>query len=229
MTTAVESNDTGDNDKFVIHLVRSRGNAAKVSSVELFNSDIRNRYSFRQFRGLSDVFVAPLCEAIEKALKAVGPHNRIVSMPDFELTLPGLVMGGLRLLYSKAEDGAEVIMLRLREYVGAIKSAFTFDPAMPVTSASMRERIAIEVLRDIVNPLLDILSIARDASPLVLESNASAIDRQLKRMGMRQDEINFYNGLLKRYIAGCRSDASTDAANGVGTPYKARLGYSANN
>ncbi|MEM6409189.1 MAG: hypothetical protein AAF700_12325 [Pseudomonadota bacterium] len=223
MSTAVESFEAGENDRFVVHLTRARGEPAAVMSVELFNSDIRNRYTFKQFRNLSDVFVEPLRSAIEAALRSVGPANRIVSMPDFEVTLPGLVIGGLRLLYSRAEDGAEIIMLRLREYVGAIKSAFIFDPALPVSSASMRERIAIEVLRDIVTPLLDILSIARDAPPYVLETNASAIDRQLKRMGMRQDEINFYNGLLKRYIAGCRSDAASGAANGLEAPYQNRI------
>ena len=224
MTTAVEGYDAGENDRFVVHLKRARGSEAEVTAVELFNSDVRNRYSIKQLRKLQEVFVAPLCAELERALRVVGADNRIVSMPDFEVTLPGLVIGGLRMLYSRAEDGTEVIMLRLREYVGAIKSAFTFDPGMPVTSASMRERIAVEVLRDIVNPLLDILSIAKDAPSYVLESNASAIDRQLKRMGMRQDEINFYNGMLKRYIAGCRSDAANGAANGIEAPYQSKLG-----
>ncbi|MEM7472020.1 MAG: hypothetical protein AAF340_11775 [Pseudomonadota bacterium] len=225
MSIALEKFESAENARFVVNVIRSTDNVINISSVELLSADIRNRYSFKQLRGLSDVFVEPLSKAIERALRSVGPHNRIVALPDFEVTLPGLVIGGLRLLHSKAEDGAEIIMLRFGEYVGAIKSAFVFDPAMPVTSASMRERIAIEVLRDIVNPLLDILSIARDAPPHVLESNAAAIDRQLKRMGMRQNEINFYNGLLKRYIAGCRSDAAIDAANELDVPYRSQLGH----
>jgi len=108
-------------------------------------------------------------------------------------------------------------MLRMREYVGAIKSAFRFDPSLTVETASVRERIAVEVLRDIVNPLLDILSIARDAPPDVLERNSDAVKRQLRRMGARQEEINFYSGLLQRYIAGCRSDAE-NSKRGIAVP-----------
>ncbi|WP_298298315.1 hypothetical protein [uncultured Litoreibacter sp.] len=186
-----------------------------MSSIELQHVDIRNRYSFKQGRALHEVFAADLANALKAALQNMVPGERIISMPDFKVTIPGVVLGGLRILYSKAENGKETIMMRVREYVGAIKSAFRFDPSLAVDTATMRERIAVEVLRDIVNPLLDILSIARDTPPEVIDNNSAAIRGQLKRMSMRQDEINFYVGLLKRYIAGCRSDAEGQTANGI--------------
>lgn len=205
--SSIEALDAPDKDRFVVHISREKNARIRVMSVELQHSDMRNRYSFKQGRSLSEVFVEPLAEALSTALRRVAGTDRIVAMPDFKITLPGLVMGGLRILSTVTENGVEMIMLRMREYVGAIKSAFRFDPSLTVEAASVRERIAVEVLRDIVNPLLDILSIARDAPPDVLERNSDAVKRQLRRMGARQEEINFYSGLLQRYIAGCRSDA----------------------
>ncbi len=216
---SLEAHDISDSDRFVVHLTRGKSASGdpdiRVTSVELQHTDIRNRYSFKQGRSLAELFTADLAAALRNALRSLKGGDNVVSIPDFSVTLPGVTLGGLRMLCTKAEDGLEVIMVRVREYVGSIKSAFRFDPNLSMDSTTMRERIAVEVLRDIVNPLLDILSIARDTPPEVIDNNSDAIRRQLKRMSMRQDEINFYVGLLKRYIAGCRSDAEGQTVNGI--------------
>lgn len=216
---SIETLDAAESDRFVVHLTRQKGSAdsehLSVTSVELQHPDMRNRYSFKHGRGLADLFSPELAQALGEALRSLVSGERMVSLPDFKVSLPGLVLGGLRILRTQAEDGMDVIMLRVREYVGAIKSSFRFDPSLSVDTTSMRERIAVEVLRDIVNPLLDILAISRDTPPEVIDNNSAAIRRQLRRMSMRQDEINFYVGLLKRYIAGCRSDAEGGMVNGV--------------
>lgn len=221
--SSLEAIDAADSDRFVVHLVRRKDDSIRVSHVELTHADIRNRYSFKQGRDIADVFSDRLATALVQALRNVPSGKQLVSMPDFKITLPGLVMGGLRILCKKAEDGADMIMVRVREYVGSIKSAFRFDPSLTVDSASMRERVAVEVLRDIVNPILDILSISRDASPEVIDNNSVAIRRQLERMSLRQDEINFYIGLLKRYISGCRLDAEGHTHNGTQLNHTASL------
>jgi hypothetical protein len=199
--------ETTESDHFVVHVTRNKNAELRVSSVELMQPDLRNRYSFRTPRALHELFVKELADALDAALKRFERGARILSMPDFTVQLPGLVLGGLRLLATRLEDGTDVIMVRVREYVGSIKLAFRFDHAMALESSSVRERIAVEVLKDIVNPLLDILSIAKEAPPEVLRSNSDALNRQLRRMGSRQEELSFYTGMLQRYIAGCREDA----------------------
>ena len=199
--------ETTESDHFVVHVTRNKNAELRVSSVELMQPDLRNRYSFRTPRALHELFVKELADALDAALKRFERGARILSMPDFTVQLPGLVLGGLRLLATRLEDGTDVIMVRVREYVGSIKSAFRFDHAMSLESSCVRERIAVEVLKDIVNPLLDILSIAKEAPPEVLRSNSDALNRQLRRMGSRQEELSFYTGMLQRYIAGCREDA----------------------
>ncbi|MFY0690415.1 MAG: hypothetical protein JXR14_00670 [Paracoccaceae bacterium] len=203
----LQTPDPGDKDTFVIHLTRARGGDLRVTSAELILSDLRNRYSFKPARAVDDVFAAPLAGEIRSVLDGIDEDSRVMSFPDFDLSMPGLILSGLRVLLTRLDDGAEVIMIRFRNYVGAIKSCFRFDPSMTLDSASMREKIAVEVLRDIVTPLFDIASFSRAAGPSGIDRNQDAIARRLGEIDLRREEIDFYVGLLQRYVAGCRTDA----------------------
>ncbi|NNK77452.1 MAG: hypothetical protein HKP40_01945 [Litoreibacter sp.] len=212
----IQKSDPGDKDTFVIHLSRAPGGDLRVTSTELILSDLRNRYSFKPARAVDDVFAAPLAGEIRSVLGRIDDSSRVMSYPELDISMPGLILSGLRVLLTRLDDGAEVIMMRFRHYVGAIKSCFKFDPSMTLDSATMREKIAVEVLRDIVTPLFDIAAFSKAAGPAGINSNHDAIARRLGEIDLRQDEINFYIGLLQRYVAGCRSDAIEQQA--VHTP-----------
>ncbi|MEP5761607.1 MAG: hypothetical protein ABJ327_20300 [Litoreibacter sp.] len=205
---AAEMTEPASHDIFVVQIVRGLDQKPRVLSIELANADMRNHYAFRNARELSDVFVEELAEKIRSVVGSVQEGDRIVTLPDFEMSLPGLLLSGLRVLLTKVEDGAEVIMMQFREYVGSIKSAFRFDPSFAVTSASVRERIAVEVLRDILTPLVDMINLNRPEYRAVIENHALVLQKRLDAIATRQDELNFYSGLLQRYVAGCRQDSS---------------------
>ncbi|MEM9432467.1 MAG: hypothetical protein AAGA12_00990 [Pseudomonadota bacterium] len=203
----LELTESSDMDTFVVHLSRGMNGVVKVTSVELILSEMRNRYSFKAGQEIEDVFSIELAAKIQSALTSIGRDDRMVSLPEFEVTSKGLIVSGLRILITRLEDGAEAIMLRFRHYVGAIKSAFKFDPNMTIDSASMREKIAVEVLRDIVTPLFDVVAFSQLAPSDDIDLHRRAIEERLGRISSRQEEINFYIGLLQRYVAGCRTDA----------------------
>lgn len=205
-----QENEHADSDTFVIHMTRVAGEAARVTSIELISSEMRNRYSFREPRALQEVFAENLAAEIDNTLNGFEDDDRVVALPDFEVVLPGLLLSGLRVLMTKIEDGAEVIMMRFRQYIGAIKSAFRFDPSFGITSASVRERIAVEVLRDILTPLVDMISLNRPEYHAVIENHAPVLQKRLDRIATRREELNFYSGLLQRYVAGCRQDLADE-------------------
>jgi len=62
--SSIEALDAPDKDRFVVHISREKNARIRVMSVELQHSDMRNRYSFKQGRSLSEVFVEPLAEAL---------------------------------------------------------------------------------------------------------------------------------------------------------------------
>ena len=167
---------------------------------------MRNRYSFKDDRSLEATFVDNVVVQVRRALESVSVSDRLVSLPDFEITLPNLILSGLRILVTRAEDGVEYLMLRFRRFVGALKSVFRFDTSMAVESPAMREKIAVEVLHDIVTPLFDIMSLNAQGLDHLVENHTSLLRKRIKTIARRQEEIAFYISMLQRYVAGCKSD-----------------------
>lgn len=205
-----QENEHVDSDTFVVHMTRAPGEHPRVTSIELIGNDMRNRYSFREPRELREVFTENLAVEIQSTLGGFEQDDRVVALPNFEVVLPGLLLSGLRVLLTRIEGGSEVIMMRFRQYIGAIKSAFRFDPSFGISSASVRERIAVEVLRDILTPLVDMINLNRPEYHAVIENHAPVLQKRLDRIATRQEELNFYSGLLQRYVAGCRQDIADE-------------------
>lgn len=199
--------ETAEADSFIINLRREAGRFPTVASVELLLPEMRNRYSFNPRKSLHEMFQADFADRLEASINRLAPNERIVSLPEFIYEIPGLVLAGMRILITSLEDGVEIIMLRFRRYIGAVKSLFRFDPAMTVSSTTTRERIAVDVLEDIISPLFDLLSLDVPGMDEVIEKHALAIRKRLSQLSMRQDEIVFFTGLLQRYVAGCQDDA----------------------
>lgn len=199
--------ETGESDTFIVNLRRESGGVPMVASVELVLPEMRNRYSFKPRKPLEDVFDLEFAARLNGVLERLADQERLVSVPDFLHEIPGLVMSGLRILVTTADDGAETIMLRIRHYIGAIKKIFAFDPAMSATSYATREKIAVDVLEDIISPLFDLISLDVPGMEEIIEKHAPAIRKRMSQISMRQEEIVFFTGLLQRYVAGCQQDA----------------------
>jgi len=203
---SLTSTEIGEADSFIIHLIRPEGKEAYVASLELVLPDMRNRYSFKDGRSIEATFVDSVVVEIHNALSSVRVSDRLVSLPDLEIALPNLVLSGLRILVTRAEDGVEYLMLRFRRFVGALKSVFRFDTSMALPTPIMRERIAVEVLHDIVTPLFDIMSLNAQGLDHLMENHTSLLRKRINTIANRQEEITFYISMLQRYVAGCKSD-----------------------
>lgn len=212
MNSVLESYELADVDSFVVNLRRQHGEVARVASVELRTFEVRNRYSFRKDPTLADIFVDEFAELIERALERLKPDERIVAIPDFEFAKGDLIIGGLRVLITTAENGIESIMLRFRQYIGAIKQAFKFDDSMAIETPTVREKIAVDVLQDILSPLFDLMALDVPGMEEVLEKHGPAIKKRLATISARKDEITFFSTLLQRYVKGCQQDAARGLA-----------------
>lgn len=205
---ALEAHDVGDADSFVVNLRSERDGDVQVASVELRTFEVRNRYSFRQDRSLNDAFVDEFAKEIQHALSRLKPDDRIVSMPEFEFATGDLIIGGLRILITVAENGTTAIMLRFRQYIGSIKLAFRFDDTMALETPTVREKIAVDVLQDILTPLFDLMSLDVPGMDEVLERHGPAIRKRLSSISTRKEEITFFSTLLQRYVKGCQQDSA---------------------
>lgn len=206
--TALTFEDNSEADRIVVNFTRSAHDDLLVKSVEIMTGDMRNRYSFRGGRAVANVFQQDLADLMNSAIAKMSDGDRLLSLPDFLYSIPGLVLSGMRVLTSPMEDGGDAVMVRFKYYVGAIKQIFRFEPSMMISSPTVRERIAVDVLHDIVSPIFDLLSLSQSTSRALLADHAEAVGRRLDRLDQQMEELKFYSGLLQRYVAGCQHDAA---------------------
>ena len=207
MSTAL-SLGVSSSDSFIVHLSPEGAHSFSVRSVWMVSGDMSNSYSFRAGRPIETIFVSEFYESLRAALNAHALDDQTTELPDFEVSLPGIGMSGLRIERQCEEDEPGVLRVSINRYVGDVTRVLRFLPSTELKPATVRERIAVEVLRDIVSPIFDMMSLSEPSSRDILKSHSGAIEARLTRLASQQEEIKFYTGLLKRYVAGCQQDAS---------------------
>jgi len=201
-----------DQEALTLSLLRKPGGEFLVSSIALVKTGLRNEYVFDPAKPLGCLFGKGLAECCEAHLLSLSMASNDIRVPDFFFEIPGLTLSGMLIQRTRQQDGVEEIALRFRNYIGAIKSVFLFDTAMCFTPVSVRERIAIDVLQDILTPLFDIMSLALPERRAFIQDHAPAIQQRLDQLTTKREDLLFFLGLLQRYVAGCQEDSKFGAA-----------------
>jgi hypothetical protein len=58
--------------------------------------------------------------------------------------------------------------------------------------------------------LVDMINLNRPEYRAVIENHSLVLQKRLDHIATRQEELNFYSGLLQRYVAGCRQDLAQE-------------------
>ncbi|EPX80658.1 hypothetical protein [Litoreibacter arenae] len=204
MPTAATTSLT-PNESLSVTVVKEGFDSFRVSSLELVSDDIANSYSFRKGRPLDVVFVPEFARTLLTLLLRTPVEDEAVLMPDFAFSHTGIGLSGLSL---HAEPDGRVIVMRFKRYVGDMRRVLQFEQSTELSPADMRERIAVDVLEDIISPIFDMLALADMGGRDVLNLHADAIAARLDKVAAQQEELKFFIGLLKRYVAGCQEDAA---------------------
>ncbi|RLJ60684.1 hypothetical protein BCF46_0887 [Litoreibacter meonggei] len=207
MSTAL-SLGVSSSDSFIVYLSPEGARSYSVRSVWLVSGDMSNSYCFRAGRPIETIFVPEFYQSFLVALNAQALDDQTIELPDFEVSLPGVGVSGLRIERQPDGDEPDALRLSFHRYVGDVTRVLRFIPSAELKPATVRERIAVEVLRDIVSPIFDMMSLSEPSSRDILKSHSGAIEARLTRLTAQQEEIKFYTGLLKRYVAGCQQDAA---------------------
>ncbi|SDW09605.1 hypothetical protein [Litoreibacter albidus] len=207
MTMALPfSSETGD----TLAVVLSHDSAGDyvVRSVVIESGSIRNSYVFRAGRPVGSTFIPDFARCIHAILRRCARASQPLAEPEFEFFSPGI---GLSELYGTPvadDDCPNAVELRFERYVGDATQLLLLERSLEVAPATIRERIAVEVLRDIVSPIFDMMSLSEPHMHDVVQQHTGAIQARLDRLAAQQEEIKLYTGLLKRYVDGCRQDAA---------------------
>ena len=195
-------------DSLIVVLSRENAGTNLVRSVQMVSGDMRNSYCFRAGRSLDSAFAPEFTSSVISALDRQTTKFQLVDEPQFAFSLPGIGISGLRIDPQREVDDVSTVTLHFKRYVGDLSRVLLFERSFELPPATVRERIAVEVLRDIVSPIFDILSLSGPTFSEVVRVHSAAIQARLDRLEAQQEEIEFYSGLLKRYVAGCQEDAA---------------------
>ena len=207
MSTAIPLGAASRNS-FIISLLGEGANSYRVGSVQIVSDDMRNSYCFGAGRSIESVFIPEFSRSFLGTLNRQDLQDSPLDLPDFSMILPGVGMSGLRIKLVQEGGEARRVTLHFRRYVGDILRVLCFLPAAELSPARVRERIAVEVLRDIVTPVFDLMSLCHPSSRDAVKNHSDAIAARLDRLAAQQEEIKFYTGMLARYVAGCQQDAT---------------------
>lgn len=165
-----------------------------IRSCEVVGRSVRSRFSFSETRRIEDVLAGRLAHAIAHNLKSIPQGAHILSLPEFLLDLPGLVLMGAHVMVMEMAQGARSIILRFKEFLGAANNAFIIDVGFHEPAMSPGEKLAMSILEDICLPILNMCH--------TLE--ASAVEQGHKvspKIRETAHEFRFQTELLKRFIA----------------------------
>lgn len=184
--------------RLVLKLSRDPAGQVSVLACEVISSSFTNRTVFHGKSGLFDVLVDDLAAAVSRMLQALNGRRQVVSLPEFLLELPDLILSSVHMIVSEAADGAQKILLRFKRAFGhlggALRARIGFDGPAPAAA----EEIATDVLADIATPLLNL---CRAPAPNGLREEQRMYQAQ-QNLADRAEEIAFYAELLKRYVRG---------------------------
>lgn len=98
------------------------------ASVVVTREDISHRISFYKKRPFENVFCAELVRFLKPHLQDLSDESKILSFPDAELRMPGLVLGRVRVVYSPNENGCARVLIRFSALVGNPNVALIKEP-----------------------------------------------------------------------------------------------------
>ncbi len=190
--------------RLTINLMLYNDGLVDVKSCETSGEKFLNRTSFRGLRSLEDVFVEELASALRGCLKALPSGAHMLSVPEFLVELPGLALSGVRVLVSEPRDGVRSVIMRFKEFLGALNRILKPKIGFDENLSSNTEKLALNALMDICLP---IMNFARSPELKVMDPDGH-IQEMLE---MKVQEFEFNAELLKRFVAVNQPKQEADA------------------
>lgn len=190
--------------RLTINLMLYNDGVVDVKSCETSGDKFLNRTSFRGLRSLEDVFVDELSSALRDCLRALPNGAHMLSVPEFLVELPGLALSGVRVLVSEPRDGVRSVIMRFKEFLGALNRILRPKVGFDESLSSNTEKLALSALMDICLP---IMNFARSPELRAMDPDGHIQDM----LEMKVQEFEFNAELLKRFVAVNQPQQEADA------------------
>ena len=205
-TSGVDRDETFQAEMFALQVKRfAPGEALRVVSAEVTRPGFRHLLTFGSEGTLRTVLQAELADFVAKLLEPeldLGP--RVVVRPEETLALPGLMLSRMRVIVGAPIAGLVQATVRFRYFIGGIQNAFAAKTYFDRPALEHREEIGMRALEDVAVPLLN-MALTAQTWPQATGSSRSygKMVTALASIEAHAVELEFYAGLLRRYIQEC--------------------------
>ncbi|WP_141693074.1 hypothetical protein [Thioclava sp. SK-1] len=139
---------------------------------------------------------------------------QVFSDPTLVIELPGLILGGVRILTQKIWSGTQAVTVRFSKALGALHSLLAPGHRTEHHTLEALETTAAQTLSALLQPCLHLLDADRD---LIQDPKVSdQVLARLERLDSLRDEMGFFSYLLQRFIENAsHTDAPGSDTNGA--------------
>lgn len=184
---------------------KGRGLPLVIETAEVVRPGFRHRLTFGKNNTIPEVLQPRLAAYVQDLIDGeIDTGPRVLTQPDVTLALPGLMLGRLRAIIGAPVGDARMATLRFRYFIGGIQAAFAARTYFDRPALEHREEIGMRALEDVAVPLLNMALTAQTWPQVAQESQGSAkMVTALASIEAHATELEFYAGLLRRYIQEC--------------------------
>jgi hypothetical protein len=198
--TAISDQSVFSDRRLSLNLILTESGDVDIRSCEVVGKCFRNRTSFPDYHTLDSVVVNKLADAMKQTLRDLPAGPQVVSLPEFLVELPGLVLSGAHLLVTKVQNGIRSAIFRFRDFLGSVSNMFRDSIGFEGSYADDNAQLATQVLTDICLPILNLCNQMEH----MLQETPIPVGIDLRA---RSSELEFQTELLKRFVMHSAHDA----------------------
>ncbi|MEC7762701.1 MAG: hypothetical protein VX874_12415 [Pseudomonadota bacterium] len=196
--TQEQISQDGPTDTLQLRLVRDSDSGEwYAEQIDIARGDVHHRISFRNNLPLSQAFVPQFLSELEPYLPE-GPAKGVMADSSALIEVPGLVLGGIRVIAQSVVSGIQSLTIRFIRALGALQAVLLPRHRTETDMFAKLEGAAAHTLLSLLHPALDLADVG---PPTSLSRNVmEQVAERLDVLARNRNEIGFFAVLLQRYI-----------------------------
>lgn len=183
-----------------ISIIRSADGTSKIRFVEIASGSSVKRTNYRDADEQGSVLNAALADELGGLIARFSKSEEPVAKPEYKFSLPGLVLGRLRLTRLQT-DGNPINTVRFGECIGNTAAIFGEGGECGNCLPNQLDVIAAETLENVFLPLMDLSRQIGIDRPKSEQSKDFYLRDRLENAKNRIDAMEFYYNMLSEYVA----------------------------
>lgn len=167
-------------------------------SVVVTQTDHRHRITFVADQSMEQVFCKELVDLLKPILDEFSDTDSVYSNPDTEITLPGLSMRQLRIIYSTHGSDPSRVLIRFSAFVGNPHRALLNDDGFSHPMDALTSKVYRDALDWVLMPALNIIMV--DETKGFEAHDKQDLDDAMEHLRESKERLLFQVELVKREL-----------------------------